>query len=68
METIYDKFNELTVEDFKEMTPEEVTFWYGVGQQQSQAEQMRKALINNADVKEAERQSNTIKIDSKVIN
>ena len=27
--SIYDKFNELTVEDFKEMSPEEITFWFG---------------------------------------
>jgi len=68
METVYEKFDELTIDDLKAMTPEEVTFWFGVGQQKSQAEEMRKALVNMADIKNANRKANTIKIDSEVLN
>lgn len=58
MKSIYESFNELTLDDFKEMSPEEISFWFGVGQQQEQIQKMRSVLINQADVKDAK----TIKI------
>jgi len=66
--SIYDEFNELTVEDFKEMSPEEITFWFGIGKRQEEIKQMTKVLVDNAEVKEVEREATTIKVDSKVVN
>ena len=60
--------DDLTVEQIKEMSDEEVAFWFGVAQQEEQIKKMRQGLINRVEVLESQRDARTIKIDSKVIN
>ena len=60
--------DDLTVEQVKEMSPEEVSFWFGMVQQEEQIKKMRQALINRIEVLEGQRDARTIRIDSKVVN
>ena len=60
--------DDLTVEQVKEMSPEEVSFWFGMVQQEEQIKKMRQALINRIEVLESQRDARTIRIDSKVVN
>ena len=60
--------DDLTVEQVKEMSPEEVSFWFGMVQQEEQIKKMRQALINRIEVLEGQRDARTIRVDSKVVN
>jgi hypothetical protein len=64
MKSVYEAYEQLTLEDFREMSPEEIGFWFSIKQQMEQIEQMRKSLIFGADVKEAK----LIKLSERIPN
>ena len=56
----------LTKKDINEMSDEEVNFWFQKVQNEDAANKMRKVLTDMIEVEEAQRECNTIKIDSVV--
>lgn len=62
------KIDELEVDDVKEMSDEEVAVLFSVIQQQEQYKKMRQAVLSYLDVRDANENPRTIRIDSKVIN
>ena len=59
--------SELTKEMVQEMSGEEVVMWATELQQQEQIDNMRKALLKYVEMRDAERECNTIKIPSRVV-
>ena len=61
--------DDLTVEQVKEMSAEEVIMWFTEVQKANQVEQARKALLNLLEVRDASENSRTIKfVNSKVVD
>jgi len=46
--------NDLTKEQVEEMSDEELIYWHGVFNQQNQVVQIRKAMLNFVDVRDAQ--------------
>jgi hypothetical protein len=58
---------DLTKDFINEISDEEVSFWFGKLRQEQQTEQMRKELLKFIDLRDAERDTHTIRIDSRVV-
>lgn len=61
------RIEDITKEQVKEMSDEEVRLWFAVAQEQEQTNKMRQGLLKLLDLREVDQQVNTIKIPSRTI-
>ena len=59
--------DELTKEQVEEMSDAEVVFWCGQFAEQEKTANMRKYMLTQIEIQDADHQAHTIRIDSKVV-